>query len=97
MNQAVWPNMLTPLTHWERGLWRDIGGEFIDFLLLFVLYFFIIQVIKLRKLICAEHVACMVRKRNRCTISEEKPDEETAGNKVEEQNETASNCLDLGQ
>jgi len=63
---------------------EDIGGEFIDFLFLFVLYFFIIQVIKSRELICAEHVACMVGKRNTCTISEKNPDEETAGNNREE-------------
>jgi hypothetical protein len=43
-------------------------------------YFFIIQVIKSRKLICAEHVARTVGKRNTCKISGEKPDEETVGN-----------------
>jgi hypothetical protein len=34
-----------------------------------------------RKLIFAEHVARIIGKRNTCTIPEEKPDEETAGNK----------------
>jgi hypothetical protein len=43
---------------------RGIGGEFIDFLFFFVFYFFMIQVIKSRKLICAEHVARIVGKRN---------------------------------
>ena len=76
LNQAVGPTMLTPSTHSVR----DIGGEFIDFLFLFMLYFFIIQVIKSRKIICVKHAARMVGKRNTCAISEKKPGEQTAWN-----------------